>query len=38
MTLLPYPTPIDLTSCDREPIHIPGQLQAHGLRFVVSES
>jgi light-regulated signal transduction histidine kinase (bacteriophytochrome) len=21
---------LDLTNCDREPIHIPGQIQAHG--------
>ncbi len=28
---LPYGTPIDLTNCDREPIHIPGQIQAHGV-------
>lgn len=24
-------TPIDLTNCEREPIHIPGQIQAHGV-------
>ncbi|SDL45796.1 Bacteriophytochrome (light-regulated signal transduction histidine kinase) [Catalinimonas alkaloidigena] len=23
--------PVDLTNCDREPIHIPGQIQPHGL-------
>ncbi|MBW4582257.1 MAG: GAF domain-containing protein [Tildeniella nuda ZEHNDER 1965/U140] len=23
--------PIDLTNCDREPIHIPGQIQPHGV-------
>jgi two-component system, chemotaxis family, sensor kinase Cph1 len=28
--LLPPGTPIDLTNCDREPIHIPGQIQPHG--------
>jgi light-regulated signal transduction histidine kinase (bacteriophytochrome) len=25
---------IDLTACDREPIHIPGSIQPHGLLFV----
>ncbi len=27
--------PIDLTDCDREPIHIPGAIQPHGLLLVV---
>ena len=25
----------DLTDCDREPIHIPGSIQPHGLLLVV---
>lgn len=24
----------DLTSCDREPIHIPGSIQPHGVMLV----
>ncbi|OLP16842.1 cyanobacterial phytochrome A [Leptolyngbya sp. 'hensonii'] len=28
---------IDLTNCDREPIHIPGFIQPHGLLLVLSE-
>ena len=24
-------TPVDLTNCEREPIHIPGAIQPHGL-------
>ena len=28
---VPSGTPIDLTNCDREAIHIPGHIQAHGL-------
>jgi chemotaxis family two-component system sensor kinase Cph1 len=35
MTLLAYDTPIDLTNCDREPIHVPGQIQAHGVLLAV---
>jgi light-regulated signal transduction histidine kinase (bacteriophytochrome) len=27
--------PVDLTSCDREPIHIPGSIQPYGLLLVV---
>ncbi len=26
---------VDLTNCDREPIHIPGQIQSHGFLLVV---
>lgn len=26
-----YSEPIDLTNCDREPIHIPGKIQPHGV-------
>jgi len=32
---LPYKTPIDLSNCEKEPIHIPGQIQAHGALWVV---
>ena len=28
---------VDLTNCDREAIHIPGQIQPHGLLFVLEE-
>src|SRR3954462_1367891 len=31
-------TPIDLTNCDREPIHIPGAIQPHGLMIVMREA
>ena len=31
----PDPLPVDLNSCDREPIHIPGSIQPHGLMLVV---
>jgi len=31
-------TPIDLTNCDREPIHIPGAIQPHGVLLGVRES
>jgi light-regulated signal transduction histidine kinase (bacteriophytochrome) len=30
----PSPEPLDLTACDREPIHIPGAIQPHGCMFV----
>ena len=29
--------PDDLTACDREPIHVPGAIQAHGLLVVFSD-
>jgi chemotaxis family two-component system sensor kinase Cph1 len=29
---------LDLTICDREPIHIPGTIQPHGVLFVISAS
>jgi diguanylate cyclase (GGDEF)-like protein len=29
--LLPPGTPVDLTNCDREPIHIPSAIQPHGV-------
>jgi len=28
---------VDLTNCDREPIHIPGQIQSHGFLVVLDE-
>ncbi len=28
------PEPVDLTNCDREPIHIPGSIQPHGCLLV----
>lgn len=31
VTLLSYGTPVDLTNCDREPIHVPGHIQSHGV-------
>src|ERR1700712_4734285 len=32
----PHRNPVDLTSCNREPIHIPGAIQPHGAMLVVS--
>ncbi len=29
--------PLDLTTCDREPIHIPGSIQPHGVLLVLDE-
>jgi light-regulated signal transduction histidine kinase (bacteriophytochrome) len=31
-------TPIDLTNCDREPIHIPGAIQPHGVLLAIREA
>jgi light-regulated signal transduction histidine kinase (bacteriophytochrome) len=31
------PKTVDLTNCDREPIHIPGSIQPHGILFVLNE-
>ncbi|HAX77191.1 MAG TPA: cyanobacterial phytochrome A [Cyanobacteria bacterium UBA11372] len=31
------PQTVDLTNCDREPIHIPGSIQPHGILFVLNE-
>ncbi|MGB3403059.1 MAG: ATP-binding protein [Microcoleaceae cyanobacterium] len=28
---------VDITNCDREPIHIPGLIQPHGMLFVLTE-
>ncbi len=30
-------TSVDLTSCDREPIHIPGSIQPHGILLTLQE-
>jgi two-component system, chemotaxis family, sensor kinase Cph1 len=30
-------TPVDLTSCDAEPIHIPGSIQPHGVLLALTE-
>ncbi|SCY21048.1 ATP-binding protein [Microvirga guangxiensis] len=32
------PQEIDLTACDREPIHIPGSIQPHGILFALSRT
>src|SRR5262245_54143615 len=32
------PGSIDLTNCDREPIHIPGCIQPHGMLLVLEEA
>jgi len=32
-----FPQAVDLTNCDKEPIHIPGLIQPHGLLFVLQE-
>ncbi|WP_221032116.1 ATP-binding protein [Actomonas aquatica] len=37
MTLPPSNTTVDLTNCDREPIHIPGSVQAHAVLLCLSE-
>ncbi len=35
---LPHDVKIDLTNCDREPIHIPGQIRAHGVLLALGAS
>jgi light-regulated signal transduction histidine kinase (bacteriophytochrome) len=30
-------TGVDLTTCDREPIHLPGSIQPHGVLLVLDE-
>src|SRR3954470_9735773 len=30
--------PVDLTNCDREPIHIPGSIQPHGCLLACDDS
>ncbi|WP_331273033.1 SpoIIE family protein phosphatase [Motilibacter deserti] len=37
-TYEPVYGPVDLTTCDREPIHIPGSIQPHGLLMAVDEA
>ena len=32
---MPEVQPVDLTNCDREPIHIPGSVQPHGVLLVL---
>ena len=36
MTISSIPASLDLSGCDREPIHIPGTVQSHGWLFVVA--
>ncbi|KAB8334122.1 GAF domain-containing protein [Scytonema tolypothrichoides VB-61278] len=31
------PDTLDLSNCDKEPIHLPGSIQPHGLLFVLTE-
>ncbi|MGJ5673374.1 MAG: ATP-binding protein [Nostochopsis sp.] len=33
-----FPFPVDLTNCDREPIHIPSCIQTHGVILALQES
>jgi chemotaxis family two-component system sensor kinase Cph1 len=33
----PVPVLIDLTNCDTEPIHIPGQIQSHGFLIAIDQ-
>ena len=37
MTGTPTTIQVDLTNCDREPIHIPGAIQPHGILFACGE-
>ncbi|MFW3171465.1 SpoIIE family protein phosphatase [Geodermatophilus sp. CPCC 206100] len=37
LELLPPGTPIDLSNCEREPIHVPGSIQPRGVLLAVSE-
>jgi light-regulated signal transduction histidine kinase (bacteriophytochrome) len=34
MDVMARPAPVDLSNCDREPIHTPGAIQPHGMLFV----
>jgi chemotaxis family two-component system sensor kinase Cph1 len=34
---MPIHPPVDLTNCDKEPIHIPGQIQSHGFLIVIDQ-
>lgn len=38
MTTVSPDTPIDLTNCDREPIHIPGVIQPHGVLLGLNQA
>lgn len=35
--MLPAGTPVDLENCEREPIHIPGSVQPHGVLLTVAD-
>ncbi len=37
MSLVTPPFAVDLTNCDREPIHIPGSIQPHGVLLALQE-
>ena len=37
LDFVPAGTPIDLTNCDREPIHTPGTIQPHGALLALAE-
>ena len=37
LDLLPPGTPVDLTNCEREPIHVPGSIQPRGVLVEVSD-
>jgi light-regulated signal transduction histidine kinase (bacteriophytochrome) len=37
LELLPTGTPIDLSNCEREPIHVPGSVQPRGVLLAVDE-
>ncbi|HEX8911893.1 MAG TPA: ATP-binding protein [Humisphaera sp.] len=37
MSEAPEQTAVDLTNCDREPIHVPGRIQPHGLLVALRE-
>ncbi|RBY79782.1 histidine kinase [Geodermatophilus sp. TF02-6] len=37
LELLPPGTPVDLSNCEREPIHVPGSIQPRGVLLAVSE-
>lgn len=34
---MPAPISVDLSNCDKEPIHIPGQIQSHGFLIVIDQ-
>jgi two-component system, chemotaxis family, sensor kinase Cph1 len=37
LELLPPGTPVDLSNCEREPIHVPGSIQPRGVLLAVTE-